>query len=69
MSATSCVYSGPMLFSRRAISWQQDYNEKWESLEIQLGRSGFNDLFGHIRMIRMKAKAKKSLQEIGRAHV
>lgn len=44
-------------------SWQQDYNEKWESLEIQLGRSGFNDLFGHIRMIRMKAKAKKSLQE------
>lgn len=42
---------------------QQDYNEKWESLEIQLGRSGFNDLFGHIRMIRMKAKAKKSLQE------
>lgn len=44
-------------------SRQQDYNEKWESLEIQLGRSGFNDLFGHIRMIRMKAKAKKSLQE------
>lgn len=42
---------------------QQEYNDKWEELEIELGRSGFNDLFGHIRMIKTKTKAKKSLQD------
>lgn len=42
---------------------QQEYNDKWEELEIELGRNGFNDLFGHIRMIKTKTKAKRSLQE------
>lgn len=42
---------------------QQEYNDKWEELEVELSRSGFNDLFGHIRMIKTKIKAKKSLQE------
>lgn len=42
---------------------QQEYNDKWEELEVELSRNGFNDLFGHIRMITMKTKAKKSLQE------
>lgn len=42
---------------------QQEYNDKWEELEIELGRNGFNDLFGHIRMIKTKTKAKKSLQD------
>lgn len=42
---------------------QQEFNSKWEDLEAELGRNGFNDLFGHIRMIRTKTKAKKSLQE------
>lgn len=39
------------------------YTEKWEELEAELTRNGFNDLFSQIRMIKMKVKAKKSLQE------
>lgn len=42
---------------------QQKYNDKWEEIETELGRNGFNDLFSHIRMIKMKVKAKKSLKE------
>ena len=42
---------------------RDDYTDKWEEIESQLGRDDFNDLFGHIRMIRTKSKAKKSLQE------
>lgn len=42
---------------------RDDYTDKWEEIETQLGRDDFNDLFGHIRMIKMKSKAKKSLQE------
>ena len=33
---------------------RNDYNDKWEEIETDLGRDGFNDLFGHIRMIAMK---------------
>ena len=43
--------------------YRDDYTEKWEEIETALGREAFNDLFGHIRMIKMKCKAKKSLQE------
>ena len=43
--------------------YRDDYTEKWEEIEAALGREAFNDLFGHIRMIKMKSKAKKSLQE------
>ena len=39
------------------------YNNKWEEMEVELGRSGFYDLFGHIRMIIAKTKAKKALQD------
>lgn len=42
---------------------RDDYTKKWEEIETELGREDFNDLFGHIRMIKMKSKAKKSLQE------
>ena len=42
---------------------RDDYTDKWEEIETQLGRDDFNDLFGYIRMIKMKCKAKKSLQE------
>ena len=41
----------------------QKYTDKWEEMEIQLTRDGFNDLFSQIRMIKMKTKAKKSLLE------
>ena len=43
--------------------YRDDYNEKWEEMEIEVGRDGFNDLFGHIRMIKTKEKARKSLQD------
>lgn len=39
------------------------YTEKWEELEVQAGRSGFDDVFSCIRMIYAKRKAKKSLNE------
>ena len=42
---------------------RDNYTDQWEEIETQLGRDDFNDLFGHIRMIKMKSKAKKSLQE------
>lgn len=42
---------------------QDEYTEKWEDLEQELGRSRFNDLFSHIRMIKLKSKAQKSILE------
>lgn len=42
---------------------QDAYTEKWEDLEQEAGRNGFNDLFSHIRMIHVRAKAKKSTLE------
>ena len=42
---------------------QQEYTDKWEEMEAELGRNSFNDLFGHIRMVHMRVKAKKTLQE------
>ncbi len=39
------------------------YTDKWEEMEVELTRNGFNELFAHIRMIKMKVKAQKSLQE------
>ncbi|WP_311276895.1 DUF262 domain-containing HNH endonuclease family protein [Methylobacterium sp. WCS2018Hpa-22] len=39
------------------------YNVKWESMEVELTRSGFNDLFSYIRMIYAKEKAKRTLLE------
>lgn len=42
---------------------QSRYNVKWEEMEVELNRDGFNDLFGHIRMIYSKKKAQKSIQD------
>lgn len=42
---------------------RDEYTNKWEDIETSLGRDEFNDLFSHIRMIKMKCKAKKSLYE------
>lgn len=41
---------------------RQDYTDKWENIELSLGREGFNDLFSQIRMIKQKNKAQESLQ-------
>ena len=48
---------------------QDELTEKWEELEVQTGREGFNDLFGHIRMIYAREKAKRSLLEEFKEHV
>lgn len=42
---------------------QDKYTEKWENIEINTTRDGFNELFSHIRTIYTKAKAKKELIE------
>ncbi|NBB80459.1 MAG: DUF262 domain-containing protein [Verrucomicrobia bacterium] len=57
------------LIGQIADSEQPEYNERWEDLEVELGRSGFNDLFAYVRMIYAKDKAKKALLEEFRTHV
>ena len=39
------------------------YTDKWEDTEDALGRDGFRDLFTHIRMIYMKDKARRALND------
>ena len=48
---------------------QEEYNKRWEDMEIALERDGFNDLFHFIRMIFAKEKAKKSILDEFRKHV
>lgn len=48
---------------------RDEYNARWEDMEVELGRSGFNDLFTYVRMIYAKEKARKSLLEEFRNHV
>ena len=40
---------------------QDDYNQHWEDTENDIGRSEFPDLFSAMRMIYVKAKARKSV--------
>lgn len=40
---------------------QDDYTERWEDIEDELGRSRFTELFGHIRMIHRKQKMQGTL--------
>lgn len=42
---------------------QDEYTETWEELEIETGRDGFAEVFGHIRMIYAKEKARRALLE------
>ena len=48
---------------------QEEYNERWEDMEVELGRGGFNDLFVYVRMIYSKQKAKRALLEEFRTYV
>lgn len=48
---------------------QQSYTEKWEDLEVQTTRDGFNEVFTHTRMIFAKAKSKKNLLDEFRDYV
>lgn len=42
---------------------QIKYTDRWESLEEEVGRDGFRDLFAHIRMIHIKSKMRGTLQQ------
>lgn len=42
-------------------SARESYTQKWEDAEEDLGRDDFNTLFGHIRTVYRKAKAKEIL--------
>ncbi|WP_040239278.1 DUF262 domain-containing protein [Chromohalobacter japonicus] len=53
----------------RSESDQSEYNERWEDMEVELGRSGFNDLFAYVRMLYAKEKAKRALLEEFQNHV
>ena len=48
---------------------QDEYTERWEDMEVQAGRNGFNDLFSHIRMIYAREKAKKAILDEFKRHV
>ncbi|MEP2734822.1 MAG: DUF262 domain-containing HNH endonuclease family protein [Erythrobacter sp.] len=48
---------------------RQEYNDKWEEMEVTLTRDGFRDLFTYLRMIHAKEKAKRTLLEEFREHV
>lgn len=49
------------IIGRLSEDSRDDYTEKWEDLEEELGRKYFNDLFGHMRMILLKRKLKKTI--------
>lgn len=51
------------------VEKEDAYTNKWEETEEYLGRGTFQTLFGHIRMIRQKAKARDSLLKELRDHV
>ena len=48
---------------------QQTYTDKWEELENQVGRDGFNEVFTHTRTIFTMERAKKNLLDEFRAFV
>ena len=48
---------------------RSEYTERWEAMEEGLGRKGFNDLLGHVRMIFRKQKAKRSILDEFTEHV
>lgn len=48
---------------------RQTYTDTWETLESDLGRDGFGELFSHIRMVYRKAKPQGTLLKEFREHV
>ncbi len=48
---------------------QNEYTDEWESIEDELGRGAFQNLFVQIRMIKRKAKAQGTLLEEFRTYV
>lgn len=57
------------VIGRITQSKQDEFTDKWEELEVQTGRNGFAELFGHIRMIYARAKARRALLDEFKEHV
>lgn len=57
------------VIGRIAQSKQDEFTERWEELEVQTGRNGFAELFGHIRMIYAREKARRALLDEFKEHV
>ena len=57
------------IIGRVPDEYQEGYTERWESIEDDLGRGAFQNLFVQIRMIVRKAKAQGTLLEEFRTHV
>lgn len=51
------------------LAVRDKYNDIWEELEVDTGRDGFAEVFGHIRMIYAKEKARRSLLDEFRERV
>ena len=63
------IIKADMIGKLKSEADRQEYNDKWEEMEVELTRDGFKDLFTYLRMIHAKDKAKKSLLEEFRTHV
>lgn len=63
------IIKADMIGKLKSEAERQEYNDKWEEIEVELTRDGFKDLFTYLRMIYAKEKAKKTLLEEFRSHV
>lgn len=50
------------LLERAGEAREDDLSQRWEDIEVALGRDKFNDLFTHIRMIFERDKPRSSLE-------
>lgn len=50
-------------------SKRTQFNDRWEQIEVDVGRDGLNDLLGFIRMIYAKNKARRALLDEFREYV
>lgn len=57
------------VIGRIKLEGQDVFTEIWESLEVEAGRDGFAEVFGHIRMLYAKEKARRALLEEFRERV
>lgn len=57
------IIKSDVIGSIQSQETQDEITELWEELEVKTGRDGFAELFGHIRMIAAKEKARRALLE------
>jgi uncharacterized protein with ParB-like and HNH nuclease domain len=57
------------IIGRIAENKRGDFTDKWEDLEVRIGRKDFELLFNHIRMVYAKSKPKRNLLDEFKEHV